>query len=285
MEFIIITGMSGAGKSQAKKCLEDLSFYCIDNLPPSLIGDFIELSLSTSEIKKAAFVIDIRGGQFFDALRDNIERLNKEGRNFKVLFLEASDEVLIRRYKETRRDHPMSLGGSIAKGIQEERVRLSEIRKIADYIVDTSNMKTSQLKQTISGILEEENQEANLSINVLSFGFKHGIPLEADNIFDVRFIPNPFYLKSMKKLTGNNQKVRDYVMRWEETQEFVKRNYDLIQFLIPYYIKQGKSSLVLAFGCTGGQHRSVTIANKFYELLLSDGYRVTLNHRDCAASR
>ena len=280
MEFIIITGMSGAGKSQAKKCLEDMSFYCIDNLPPSLIGDFIELSVSNSEIKKAAFVIDIRGGQFFDDLKESIEQLKKEGRKFKVLFLEASDETLIRRYKETRRDHPMSVGGSIVKGIREERNRLSEIRQVSDYIIDTSSLKSSQLKTMISAILEEEQQQVNLTLNIVSFGYKHGIPLDADNVFDVRFIPNPFYLKSLKKLTGNNKKVQDYVLRWPETQEFLRKTYEMTQYLIPFYIKQGKSNLVIAFGCTGGQHRSVTIANRFYEMLLNDGYRVTITHKE-----
>ncbi len=283
MEFIIITGMSGAGKSQAKKCLEDMNFYCIDNLPPRLIHNFIELSdPAVSEVKKAAFVIDIRGGQFFNDLKDSIETLKREGRNFKVLFMEASDGVLIRRYKETRRDHPMSPGGSILSGIREERAKLSEIRDISDYIIDTSTLKISQLKQTIADLLqeEEENERVNLTINVISFGYKNGIPLEADNVYDVRFLPNPFYLKSLKRLTGNNHKVREYVMRWEEAKEFVRMHHKEIQYLIPYYIKQGKSNLVLAFGCTGGQHRSVVMANVFYELLSGDGYRVTLHHRD-----
>ena len=227
-------------------------------------------------------MIDIRGGQFFNDLKDSIETLKREGRNFKVLFMEASDGVLIRRYKETRRDHPMSPGGSILSGIREERAKLSEIRDISDYIIDTSTLKISQLKQTIADLLqeEEENERVNLTINVISFGYKNGIPLEADNVYDVRFLPNPFYLKSLKRLTGNNHKVREYVMRWEEAKEFVRMHHKEIQYLIPYYIKQGKSNLVLAFGCTGGQHRSVVMANVFYELLSGDGYRVTLHHRD-----
>ena len=174
----------------------------------------------------------------------------------------------------------MSIGGSIVKGIQEERNRLSEIRQISDYIIDTSSLKSSQLKSVISAILEQQQQQVNLTLNILSFGYKHGITLDADNVFDVRFIPNPFYLRSLKKLTGNNKKVQDYVLRWPETQEFIQRTYDMIQYLIPYYIKQGKSSLVIAFGCTGGQHRSVTIANRFYEMLLNDGYRVTITHKE-----
>lgn len=281
MEFLIITGMSGAGKSLAVKCLEDMGFYCIDNLPPSLINDFIDLSsLSNSEIKKAAFVTDIRGGEFFDDLLESIEELKQEGRNVKVLFLEASDAVLVRRYKETRREHPMSEGKGIEIGIEKEREKLAEIRRNADYIIDTTSFKNAQLKGAIEQIFSDKEKKTNMTLNVVSFGFKHGIPLDADNVFDVRFIPNPFYLKSLKKLTGNNKKVREYVLKWEETKEFIDLTYSMIQYLIPFYIKQGKTNLVLAFGCTGGQHRSVTIANQFYELLQKDGYRVTLHHRN-----
>ena len=283
MKFLIVTGMSGAGKSNATKCLEDMGFYCIDNMPPSLIGQFLELAeLGTGEVDKAAFVMDIRGGEFFDALMQSIRELKSKGREFQILFLEASDEVLIRRYKETRRTHPMSNGGGVQQGIMLERQRLQEIRKISDFIVDTSVMRPNQLKQTIQELVDskEDGKRNRLSLTVLSFGYKHGIPLEADNVFDVRFIPNPFYLKSLKALTGNNRKVRDYVMKWEETRIFIEEAQQLIGHMIPFYVKQGKSNLVIAFGCTGGQHRSVAIANEFYELFKKEGYRINLVHRD-----
>ena len=283
MNFLIVTGMSGAGKSNAVKILEDMGFYCIDNMPPRLINQFIELSdMGTGEIEKAAFVIDIRGGEFFDDLTHSINELKSAGRKFQILFLEASDEVLIRRYKETRRTHPMSGGEGIHAGIKRERQRLQDIRKMSDFIIDTSTMKPNQLRQAIQEIFdnEEEGMTNRLSITVMSFGYKYGIPLDADNVFDMRFIPNPFYLKSLKKLTGNNRKVREYVMKWDETKIFIENANRLITDLVPYYIKQGKSSLVISFGCTGGQHRSVAVANEFYELLKSEGYRVNLIHRD-----
>lgn len=283
MKFLIVTGMSGAGKSNAVKILEDMGFYCIDNMPPRLINQFIELSdMGTGEIEKAAFVIDIRGGEFFDDLTHSINELKSAGRKFQILFLEASDEVLIRRYKETRRTHPMSGGEGIHAGIKRERQRLQDIRKMSDFIIDTSIMKPNQLRQAIQEIFdnEEEGMTNRLSITVMSFGYKYGIPLDADNVFDMRFIPNPFYLKSLKKLTGNNRKVREYVMKWDETKIFIENANRLITDLVPYYIKQGKSSLVISFGCTGGQHRSVAVANEFYELLKSEGYRVNLIHRD-----
>lgn len=283
MKFLIVTGMSGAGKSNAVKILEDMGFYCIDNMPPRLINRFIELSdMGTGEIEKAAFVIDIRGGEFFDDLTQSINELKSAGSKFQILFLEAGDEVLIRRYKETRRTHPMSGGEGIHAGIKRERQRLQDIRKMSDFIIDTSTMKPNQLRQAIQEIFDnEEKCETNrLSITVMSFGYKYGIPLDADNVFDMRFIPNPFYLKSLKKLTGNNRKVREYVMKWEETKMFINNANRLVTDLVPYYIKQGKSSLVISFGCTGGQHRSVAVANEFYELLKNQGYRVNLIHRD-----
>ncbi|MDO4481804.1 MAG: RNase adapter RapZ [Bacillota bacterium] len=283
MKFLIVTGMSGAGKSNAVKILEDMGFYCIDNMPPRLINRFIELSdMGTGEIEKAAFVIDIRGGEFFDDLTQSINELKSAGSKFQILFLEAGDEVLIRRYKETRRTHPMSGGEGIHAGIKRERQRLQDIRKMSDFIIDTSTMKPNQLRQAIQEIFdnEEKGKTNRLSITVMSFGYKYGIPLDADNVFDMRFIPNPFYLKSLKKLTGNNRKVRDYVMKWDETKLFIENANRLVTDLVPYYIKQGKSSLVISFGCTGGQHRSVAVANEFYELLKNQGYRVNIIHRD-----
>lgn len=279
MEFIVVTGLSGSGKSQAMNCLEDLGYYCIDNLPPALIKNFIELAGQEGKVEKVAFGIDIRGGEFFDDMKDAFEGLKKAGMNFKVLFLEASDEVLIRRYKETRRVHPLALDGTIPEGIARERTKLMDIRKDADYIVDTSNMKVAQFHEELRNLLSSE-EATGFTITIQSFGYKHGIPLDADLVFDLRFIPNPFYLPSLRNLTGNSQKVRDYVMKTQQAQNFVEKVYALIDELIPFYIKEGKAQLVIAFGCTGGQHRSVAMANVFTEMFQQAGRRVLTIHRD-----
>ena len=280
MDVIIVTGLSGAGKSQAINCMEDLGYYCIDNMPPALIKDFISLSIQDKmKIEKAAFVIDIRGGEFFDDLKSSLSDLKSAGMNFKVMFLEASDEVLIRRFNETRRTHPLACAGGTIEGIKEERKRLFEIRKIADYIIDTSNMKSVKLSEEIKNLLTN-SVDSSFTITIQSFGYKYGIPLDADMVFDMRFIPNPYYLASMKKLTGNSEKVKNYVMKFPETQKFVETVHELINSLIPLYIREGKFHLVLAFGCTGGQHRSVTMANEFTGIFVGEGKRVVTVHRD-----
>lgn len=281
MEIIIVTGLSGAGKSQAVNCMEDLGYYCIDNMPPALINNFMDLILRDKVIiEKAAFTIDIRGGEFFDDLKSTLEEMKSAGLNFKIMFLEASDEVLIRRFNETRRAHPLAGAGNTIEGITLERQRLLEIRKISDYIIDTSNMKSAQLSEEIKKLLLSEEENPSFTVSIQSFGYKHGIPLDADMVFDVRFIPNPFYLKSMRRLTGNSEKVSNYVMKFPQTQEFIKTVHDLIDKLIPYYTKEGKYHLVLAFGCTGGQHRSVAIANEMSRQFLEEGKRVICVHRD-----
>mgnify|MGYP001025335903 CR=1 FL=1 len=280
MEFIIVTGLSGAGKSQAMNCLEDLGYYCIDNMPPALISNFIELAIQEKmKIQKAAFIIDIRGGEFFDDLKLALENLKETGTLYKVFFLEASDEVLIRRYKETRRAHPLSPGRTLLEGIADERERLMEIRKEADHVVDTSNMKVSQFQEELKTLLGSP-ESTGFTITVESFGFKHGIPLDADMVFDLRFLPNPYYLPSLKHLTGNSKKVQEYVMKFPEAQYFVDQIRPLIHTLIPSYIREGKYSLMIAFGCTGGQHRSVTMTNLFTRLLKEDGWPVLTIHRD-----
>ena len=283
MRFLIVTGMSGAGKSNAIKSLEDIGYYCIDNMPARLINQFIDLSnVGKSEFDKVAFVIDIRGGEFFDEFETSIREISQRVSDLKILFLEASDEVLIRRYKETRRAHPMSGDGTTADGIKKERERLSVIRSMSNYVIDTSLMKPNELKRSIRELFGSDNVDPkrSVSLTVVSFGYKNGIPLDADLVFDVRFIPNPFYLKSMKNLTGNNHKVRDYVMKWEESQIFLDSVSNLILTLIPYYTKQDKNNLVIAFGCTGGQHRSVAMANEMEKLLTDEDYMVKLVHRD-----
>ena len=279
MEFIIVTGLSGAGKSQAMNCMEDLGYFCIDNMPPGLIKYFIRLSAEDKiQIEKAAFVIDIRGGEFFDEFKNSLEELKNAGLDFKILFLEASDEVLIRRFKETRRAHPLS--NSIQTGIMRERDKLRKIRAMADNIIDTSSMKSAQLADEIKKLLLSEQEGEKFTLTFLSFGFKNGIPLDADLVLDVRFLPNPFYLSSMKKLTGNSKKVQDYVLKFPEATLFIETMQNLIQTLIPSYEREGKFHLVVAFGCTGGQHRSVVMTNEFSRIFLEAGKRVITLHRD-----
>lgn len=281
MEVIIVTGLSGAGKSQAINCMEDMGYYCIDNMPPALIKNFMDLIMRDKvTIEKAAFTIDIRGGEFFDDLKSGLEELKTAGMKFKVMFLEASDEVLIRRFNETRRTHPLASAGNTIEGIAEERQRLLEIRKISDYIIDTSNMKSAQLNEEIKKLLLSGEENQSFTISIQSFGYKHGIPLDADMVFDMRFIPNPYYLKSMRKLTGNSEKVSNYVMKFPETQDFLRTIHDLIDRLIPCYTREGKFHLVLAFGCTGGQHRSVAVSNELARRFLEEGKRVITVHRD-----
>lgn len=281
MKFVIITGLSGAGKSQAMKCMEDLGFYCVDNLPPVLISKFAELCFNSSgEIQKIALVIDIRGGKFFDDLFESLDEIKAKGYKYEVLFLEASNESLIKRFKETRRVHPLSVEGRIIDGIKAERQRLENIRKRSDKIIDTSNMTPGELKEEIKSIYLEGAKTSNITINILSFGFKKGIPLDGDLVFDVRFLPNPHYIEELKEYTGNDKNVREYVMKWPESIEFVKKLTEMIDFLIPYYVREGKFQLVIAIGCTGGKHRSVTVANTLYEYLKEKGQRVKINHRD-----
>lgn len=280
MKFVIITGLSGAGKSQAMKCMEDLGFYCIDNLPPVLIPKFAELCFTNGgEIQKIALVIDIRGGKFFDDLFESLDDLTDKGYKYEILFLDASDETLIKRFKETRRVHPLSSEGRIIDGINAERKKLEDLKLRSNKIIDTSNMIPGELKEEIKKIFIEGTAN-NIIISVLSFGFKKGIPLDADLVFDVRFLPNPHYIPELKEFTGNDKSVSEYVMRWPESIEFVKKLNDLVDFLIPYYEREGKFQLVIAVGCTGGKHRSVTVANILYNYLKEKGHRAKLNHRD-----
>lgn len=282
MEFVVITGLSGAGKSQAMKIMEDIGYYCMDNLPPSLLPKFADLYFESKDrIKKVAIVVDIRGGKFFDDLFESLEILKEHGYKYRILFLDASDEVLIKRYKELRRPHPLCPEGRIIDGITKEREILKEVRAKANNIIDTTNFTLGMLKEEIKKIFLEGKETQSLTISIVSFGFKHGVPLDADLVFDVRFLPNPHYIEELREFTGNEKKVRDYVMKWEQTEEFVNKLTDLVDFLIPYYIKEGKNQLVIAMGCTGGKHRSVTLANVLYEYLKRKEYRVIINHRDC----
>ncbi|MCC5912581.1 MAG: RNase adapter RapZ [Clostridiaceae bacterium] len=281
MKFTIITGMSGAGKSLAVKYMEDLGFYCIDNLPPVLIPKFVELcGQSQGDIDKVALVIDIRGGLFFDDLFVSLDNVNKIGYSYEIMFLDAHDEALIKRFKETRRKHPLSYDGSIRDGIDKEKERLKKLKAMATNIIDTTRLTPGQLKEELRNIYIDGNETNNLIIYISSFGFKYGIPLDADLVFDVRFLPNPYYIEELRDFTGNDIKVRDYVMNAPVSVEFSNKLFDMVDFLIPHYIKEGKNQLVLAIGCTGGKHRSVTIAYVLHEKLQEKGYRVILTHRD-----
>ena len=281
MQTVIITGLSGAGKSQAVEGLEDQGYYCIDNMPPALIADFINLAMTPeSGIEKAAFVVDIRGGEIFGGFQEAMETMKDYSIDVKVLFLEASNDTLLRRFDATRRVHPVTLRAATEEAIEEERERLKFLRDAADFVIDTSGMKTAQLKEEIREILEDKTKEETFVINIMSFGFKYGIPVTADMVFDMRFIPNPFYVPTLKRLTGNNKKIKDYVNKYYVTQSFIKNLDRLINGTIPGYMQEGKWHLNVAFGCTGGHHRSVAMANEFYERFKKQGKQVTLEHRD-----
>ena len=279
--LVIITGLSGAGKTQVVRAMEDLGYFCVDNLPPALIPKFAELCAQAGgHVTKIALVVDIRGGEFFNTLIAVLEDMEKQGHMYEVLFLEASDETLIRRYKESRRRHPLAPHGRISEGITRERERLGLIRGRATHIIDTSDLATSALKDKIAELYAGEREYERMTITVLSFGFKHGMPIDADMVFDVRFLPNPFYVESLRSKSGQMTEVADYIWKWPITRHFMEKLSGLIDFLVPNYIKEGKSQLVIAIGCTGGMHRSVFIADKIFEGLRNQGYKVNVEHRD-----
>lgn len=281
MKFVVVTGMSGAGKRTAMKMLEDAGFYCVDNLPVALIGTFTELiMLPQSDITKVALGVDVRSDRSFSQINDALSNLKRSGTECEILFMDASDEVLIKRYKESRRVHPIE-GNSTEESIKKERDSLAQIHNMADYIIDTSSLLTRELKEELDRIFVKNEGYNSLMVQVMPFGFKHGIPLEADLVFDVRFLPNPFYIDELKTKTGNDKEVYDYVMGFREAEIFLQKLSDMIEFLIPNYIKEGKNRLVICIGCTGGRHRSVTLANALYEKLKDHGdYGLTLLHRD-----
>lgn len=281
MRFIIITGISGAGKSLVAKYLEDLGFFCVDNLPPALTPKIAEIcSQNEGKMNKIALVMDVRGGELLNDLFPGLEALEKEGFPYEIIFMEASDKVLIKRYKETRRSHPLAPDGRIIKGIDAERKLLEKIKDKSNYIIDTSNLTPRQLKEEIINIVEKGKTFKGMVISVISFGFKYGIPIDCDLVFDVRFIPNPYYIEHMRRLTGLDEPVRDYVLKSRDTKEFLSKLKDMLDFLIPNYVKEGKSQLVIGIGCTGGRHRSVAIAEALYEALVERQYTVVIDHRD-----
>ena len=282
MRFVIVTGMSGGGKSTALRMLEDMGFYCVDNLPVPLIEKFVELiAMPNSEVSKVALGLDVRADQPFEDAQKVLEKLKDNGYNYEILVMEASGEVLLKRYKETRRVHPLSPDGRVEDGILKERKILENICRKADYVIDTSKLLTRELKEEIDRIFVQNEEYNSLMVTILSFGFKHGIPADADLVFDVRFLPNPFYIDELKYKTGEDPEVQDYVMSFPEAEMFIDKLADMVEFLIPYYVKEGKYQLVVGIGCTGGKHRSVTLANKLYGKLKNKGnYGLKIAHRD-----
>ena len=283
MKIVIVTGMSGAGKSTALNVFEDEGYYCVDNMPIELIPKFIELARGQKkEYCNVALGVDIRSGDALNELDDMLKELSQRHYNYKILYLDSSDEVLVKRYKETRRTHPLAKDDRVDHAIEEERKQMSFLKERADYILDTSHMLTRELKQELEKIFVENGHYNNLFVTVLSFGFKYGIPSDADLVFDVRFLPNPYYIDELRPQSGNDKPVRDYVMNNDISKEFLKKLVDMVEFLIPNYVAEGKNQLVIAIGCTGGKHRSVTLANELYERLsvAEKEYGVRKEHRD-----
>lgn len=281
LELIVITGLSGAGRTQAMQSLEDQGFFCVDNLPPTFLVKFAELcAQSQGKVSKAAIVCDLRGGAFFSSLSEALSNLEKEGFHLEILFLEASDETLIRRYKESRRRHPLSPQGRVLDGIQAERQQLEELRIRADNIIDTSNLSAHQLRRQVAELFCKAKGMDQMAVSVISFGFKYGIPLDADLVIDVRFLPNPYYIETLRPLTGEHDLVQEYVFGNVVTREFMVRFLGLLEYILPQYVKEGKTHLVIGIGCTGGQHRSVAIAERVGEFLKEQHYAFNIKHRD-----
>ncbi len=287
MEFIIITGLSGAGKSIAMRNMEDIGYYCVDNIPPTLVSTFYELCEKSADkrMKKIAVVTDIRAGDDFDDIFESLDKLKSANRKYKILFLDSRDDVLLRRFKETRRKHPLSDNylGSTEKAVELEREVLKPIKERADYIIDTSLLSPVQLKERITSLFLG-NVSLGLTVTCMSFGFKYGLPSEADLVFDVRCLPNPFYIPELKPHTGLDACVYDYVLKFEQSQEYAKRMISLIDYSLPLYLSEGKSQLVIAIGCTGGKHRSVTLTRVLYEHILEMDQRAIVHHRDIRKS-
>lgn len=282
MRFVIVTGMSGGGKSTALRMLEDAGFYCVDNLPVLLIEKFVELiAMPNSEVTKVALGLDVRADQSFEDVEKILHKLRDNGYSFEILFMEAGDAELLKRYKETRRVHPLSPDGRIEDGIRREREILKNMKSQADYVIDTSRLLTRELKEELDRIFVRNENYNSLMVTILSFGFKHGIPADADLVFDVRFLPNPYYIDDLRPKSGNDREVREYVMNNDKAQTFLAKLKDMVEFLIPNYVQEGKTQLVIAIGCTGGKHRSVTLANELFEALSkNENYGIRIEHRD-----
>lgn len=283
MEFVIISGLSGAGKSKAASFMEDMGFYCVDNLPASLIPKFAELCMAgTGKYERVALVTDIRGGQTFDGLFEALDTLHAMSCPYRILFMEASDEAIIKRYKETRRAHPLVKNGrSLAEAVRQERTVLDPVRRRAEFIIDTSVLSTAKLRGEILRMFGDGVSAATaMSVNVISFGFKYGIPIEADLVFDVRFLPNPYYITELRELTGLDEGVRAFIFGYQQTKDFMGHLEAMMGFLLPQYVEEGKTALVIGIGCTGGKHRSVAVTRALTDYIRQKGYNATENHRD-----
>ena len=283
-DLIIITGMSGAGRTEAMHTFEDIGYFCIDNLPPSLLMNLVSLAgLNTGTLRKLAVVCDLRAKEFFPELTAELAKLKEMGLSYTMLFLDSSDEELLNRFKASRRRHPLCDNGmTIVAGIRRERQLLTECKQMADYVLDTSTERPQDMREKLRSLFTDQSAQEGLGVSVYSFGFKHGAPTDADIVIDVRFLPNPFYERELRDKTGMDEEVKDYVLGKDETKEFLKRWFSLLDFVMPGYVKEGKQYLSIAVGCTGGQHRSVVLANATGQHLSQEGYRVTTTHRDLA---
>ena len=281
MQFLIVTGQSGAGKSRTASTLEDLGYYCVDNLPPELIGQFAGVCLATTgRYEKVALVSDVRAGRNFDGLLSSLDGLDGMGVRYSIVFIEAEDDVIIKRYKETRRSHPLSSDGTgLEEAVAKEKQMLQRVRDRADFIINTTSMSTARLRSELIRLFEDQPERA-MVVNISSFGFKYGLPRDADLVFDVRFLPNPYYIAELKVKTGLNPEVRDFVFSFQQTQEYLKRLEELLSFTLPLYFEEGKTSLEIAVGCTGGRHRSVAVAREIGDFVAKRGYPTTVSHRD-----
>lgn len=281
LKIVIITGISGSGKSEAMNVMEDLGYYCVDNLPPEIIPKIVSLGdNSKGKLDKIALGVDIRGYQFLKEINNAIDFLNENKFEYDVIFLESENEVLVKRYKMSRRRHPLSKGENVIEVIEKERQMLSEVRKKAKYIINTSNFLPIDLRNEIISIFDENIKDTGFLITIISFGFKYGVPIDSDLVFDVRFMPNPYYVDTLKEKTGNEKEIQDYVMNSQDSITFLEKLKDMLLFLLPMYIKEGKNHLVISIGCTGGKHRSVTVSNLIYDFLKDQKYNVFKKHRD-----
>lgn len=282
MKFIIVTGQSGAGKSRTAENLEDLGYYCVDNLPPELIQQFAEVCLATTgRYEKVALVNDVRAGANFDGFIAALDALDSMGLQYSIVYVEASDEAIVKRYKESRRSHPLSADGTpLTDAIAREHQLLEPVRSRADFIINTTSLSTARLRRKLIELFEGEKPQRAMAVSVMSFGFKYGIPTDADLVFDVRFLPNPYYIADLKPKSGLNPEVKDFIFTYQQTQDFMKKLEDLLTFSLPLYFDEGKTNLVIAVGCTGGRHRSVAVAREIGDFVAKRGYPTVVNHRD-----